>query len=199
MAVLAFYNNADCDGLAANIKSQCKTHGLTSFTEVWPTACRCVQRLAVCCETGGFCIIAEISTVCKNFYSDSPDAAGGYGIRPYGVGGDARHQPGSVVTAAMCRGRTMFAPTAPLLNCIVGRGLDPSAGRCKHRPLQKRPAGIFSPAGRFSLVILVIIDQAAVRQDPALGVGHRAELDGELHQTAVRLDGHGVQLVRGLQ
>ena len=51
----------------------------------------------------------------------------------------------------------------------------------------------------FSLVILVIIDQAAVRQDPALGVGHRTELDGELHQTAVRLDGHGVQLVRGLQ
>ena len=78
-------------------------------------------------------------------------------------------------------------------------GLDPSAGRCKHRPLQKRPAGIFFPAGRFSLVILVIIDQAAVRQDPALCVGHRAELDGELHQTAVRLDGHGVQLVRGLQ
>ena len=174
MAVLAFYNNADCDGLAANIKSQCKTHGLTSFTEVWPTACRCVQRLAVCCETGGFCIIAEISTVCKNFCSDPPDAAGGYGIRPYGVGGDARHRPGSVVTAAMCRGRTMFAPTAPLLNCIVGRGLDPSAGRCKHRPLQKRPARIFFPAGRFSLVILVIIDQAAVRQDPPLGVGHRA-------------------------
>ena len=127
MAVLAFYNNADCDGLAANIKSQCKTHGLTSFTEVWPTACRCVQRLAVCCETGGFCIIAEISTVCKNFCSDPPDTTGGYGIRPYGVGGDVRHRPGSVVTAAMCRGRTMFAPTAPLLNCIVGRGLDPSA------------------------------------------------------------------------
>ena len=36
-------------------------------------------------------------------------------------------------------------------------------------------------------------------QVAALGVGHRAELDGELHQTAVRLDGHGVQLVRGLQ
>ena len=123
---------------------------LIPFREVWPTACRCVQRLAFCCETGGFCIIAEISTVCKNFCSDPPDTAGGYGIRPYGVGGDARHRSGSVVTAAMCRGRTMFAPTAPPLNCIVGRGLDPSAGRCKHRPLQKRPAGIFSPAGRFS-------------------------------------------------
>ena len=70
MAVIAFYNETDCDGLAANIKSKCKTHGLTSFTEVWPTACRCVQRLAVCCETGGFCIIAEISTVCKKFHKE---------------------------------------------------------------------------------------------------------------------------------
>ena len=86
MAVIAFYNQAQSKGLATDIERKCKTHGLTSFTEVWPTACRCVQRLAACCETGGFCIIAEISTVCKNFCSDSPDAAGGYGIRPYGVG-----------------------------------------------------------------------------------------------------------------
>ena len=140
----------------------------------------CGQPPAVVCsalppvETGGFCIIAEISTICKNFCSDPPDTAGGYGIRPYGVGGDARHRPGNVVTAAMCRERTMFAPTAPLLNCIVGRGLDPSAGRCKHRPLQKRPAGIFFPAGRFSLVILVIIDQASIGQDLPLGIGHSA-------------------------
>ena len=29
-----------------DMESQCKTHGLTPFREVWPTACRCVQRLA---------------------------------------------------------------------------------------------------------------------------------------------------------
>ena len=51
----------------------------------------------------------------------------------------------------------------------------------------------------FSLVILVIIDQAAVRQDLPLGIGHSAEADRKANYAAVRLYGHGVQLVRGLQ
>ena len=33
----------------------------------------------------------------------------------------------------------------PLLFCIVGRGLDPSAGRRGRRPLQRRPATIPTP------------------------------------------------------
>ena len=148
MAVIAFYNQAQSKGLATDIERKCKSHGLTSFRG-WgqPPAVVCSALPPV--KTGGFCIIAEISMVCKKFCGDLPDAAGGYGIRPYGVGGDARHRPGNVATAVMCPGRTMFAPTAPFSKRIVGRGLDPSAGRCEHRPLQKRPAGEKFPSGPF--------------------------------------------------
>ena len=44
MAVLAFYS--DRHGQIEHVESQCNWHGLTPFREVWPTACRCVQRLA---------------------------------------------------------------------------------------------------------------------------------------------------------
>ena len=40
MAVLAFYNDAQCNGLVTYIKRKCKTHDLTSFREERPTACR---------------------------------------------------------------------------------------------------------------------------------------------------------------
>ena len=36
---------------------------------------------------------------------------GGYGIRPYLVGVDARHRPGRSVLPQGFSGRTMFAPT----------------------------------------------------------------------------------------
>ena len=50
------------------MESQCKTHGLTPFREVWPTACRCVQRLAaeaalpVYHDSTGF---ARVTLICK--------------------------------------------------------------------------------------------------------------------------------------
>ena len=46
VAVLAFYYQTQRNGLVTDMESQCKTHCLTPFREVWPTACRCVQRLA---------------------------------------------------------------------------------------------------------------------------------------------------------
>ena len=45
VAVLAFYYQTQRNGLVTDMESQCKTHCLTPFREVWPTACRCVQRL----------------------------------------------------------------------------------------------------------------------------------------------------------
>ena len=45
VAVLAFYYETQRNGLVTDMESQCKTHCLTPFREVWPTACRCVQRL----------------------------------------------------------------------------------------------------------------------------------------------------------
>ncbi len=53
--------------------------------------------------------------------------------------------------------------------------------------------------GNSYLVILVIIDEASIGQDLALGVGHGAEFDGELHQPAVGFDGNGLDLTGGLQ
>ena len=46
---------------------------------------------------------------------------GGYGIRPYGVGGDARIDPESARRGKV-DGRTMFAPTktAPEGSCLSG-------------------------------------------------------------------------------
>ena len=46
VAVLAFYYETQRNGLVTDMESQCKTHCLTPFREVWLTACRCVQRLA---------------------------------------------------------------------------------------------------------------------------------------------------------
>ena len=44
------------------MESQCKTHGLTPSREVWPTACRVVQRLAA---DGGVIGIASFDTLRK--------------------------------------------------------------------------------------------------------------------------------------
>ena len=46
VAVLAFYYQTQRNGLVTDMESQCKTHGFTPSREVWPTACRVVQRLA---------------------------------------------------------------------------------------------------------------------------------------------------------
>ena len=46
VAVLAFYYETQRNGLVTDMESQCKTHCLTPFREVWLTACRCLQRLA---------------------------------------------------------------------------------------------------------------------------------------------------------
>ena len=45
MAVLAFYNDAQCNSLATNIKRECKTHDLTSFRRVETNRLPYVQRL----------------------------------------------------------------------------------------------------------------------------------------------------------
>ena len=50
---------------------------------------------------------------------------------------------------AVCRGRACparsLAITTPFILCIVGRGLDPSAGRRGRRPLQHNPQGFSLP------------------------------------------------------
>ena len=53
--------------------------------------------------------------------------------------------------------------------------------------------------GNSYLVILVIIDEASVRQDLPLGIGHSAEADCKANYAAVRLYGDGGQLVIGIQ
>ena len=49
----------------------------------------------------------------------------------------------------LCRGRACparsLAITTPFILCIVGRGLDPSAGRRGRRPLQHNPQGFSLP------------------------------------------------------
>ena len=72
--------------------------------------------------------------------------AGGYGIRPYAQ------------TKPPCRGRACparsLAVAAPFIFCIVGSGLDRSAGRRGRRPLQRRSVNLpppYTPAGGYGI------------------------------------------------
>ena len=72
--------------------------------------------------------------------------AGGYGIRPYAQ------------TKPPCRGRACparsLAVAAPFIFCIVGSGLDRSAGRRGRRPLQRRSVNLpplHTPAGGYGI------------------------------------------------
>lgn len=42
VAVLAFYYETQRNGLVTDMESQCKTHCLTPFREVWPTTAPCI-------------------------------------------------------------------------------------------------------------------------------------------------------------
>ena len=72
MAVLAFYNDAQCNSLATNIKRECKTHDLTSFRRVETNRLPYVQRffLAVSSDKN---IIPCFSTL----FNEIPVPAGG--------------------------------------------------------------------------------------------------------------------------
>ena len=56
---------------------------------------------------------------------------GGYRIRPYGVGVDARIDPGALRWPQHCCGRTLFAPTGQrqLYYCIAASALAPMSLR----------------------------------------------------------------------
>ena len=98
------------------MESQCKTHGLTPFREVWPTACRCCAAPCRRWRRYQYSIIRHASQGCcclaGRFFVDAArqkHVVGANSVRPWAFG-----QCAAMARRWMQRkvgGRTMFAPT----------------------------------------------------------------------------------------